>query len=126
MHARARVSAAYTLLADFVEQLTTKAFEAGLGQPRNLGMDSLEALHELAQRYELESLMSFELQPIANRSVAILQGFGGASLCEPMAQIEGMVSSLLPPPPAGRRPPHPEAMHLIAGRVTLEDRFVCF
>ena len=129
MHARARVSAAYTLLADFVEQLTTKAFEAGLGQPRNLGMDSLEALHELAQRYELESLierafaeMSLELQPIANRSVGILQGFGGASLCEPVAQIEGMVASLLPPRLQGDALHHPEAMHLIAGRVTLEDR----
>ena len=129
MHVPDRVSAAYKLLADFVEQLTTKAFEAGLGQPGNAGMDSLKALQELAQRYEMESLierayaeMSFELQPIANRSVAILQGFGGASLSESVAQIEDLVSSLLPPHLQGDALHHAEAMHLIAGRVSLEDR----
>lgn len=129
MHVPDRVSAACKLLVDFVEQLTTKAFEAGFGQPGNPGMDSLEALQLLAKRYELEPLierayseMSFELRPIADRSAAILQCFGGGALSEPVAHIEGMVSSMLPAHLQGDALHTADAMRFIADKVTLDDR----
>ena len=103
-HVAGRVSAAYELFIDFVEQLATKAMEGGFGQPGNPEMSNLKELLRLAQRYELGALierryndMSFELRQLADRSVAVVQHFGGEALSEPVAAIEAMLASLAQP-----------------------------
>ena len=98
------VSGAYKLLVAFIEQLTTKAMEAGLGQPGNPDLCDLGALEALVDRYELQPLierayneLTFELQPIVDRSVAIILGFGGDALSEPSADVEAMAASFTLP-----------------------------
>ena len=129
MHVPDSVSAAYKLLMDFVEQLTTKAFETGLGQPGNPPMDDIDALQALAKRYEMQFLierayveLSFELQQIANRSVALLRTYGAAALCAPEPSIEAAVSSMLPAYLQGDALHVTDALHHIADGVTAADR----
>ena len=123
------MSAAYKLLVDFVEQLTIKAFETGLGQPGSPPMDDIDALQTLARRYELQSLiertyaeLSLELQPIANRSVALLQAHGATALCAPVKDIEAVVASMLPEHLQGDALHGAEALRHIADDVCPDDR----
>ena len=100
MHSPDIVSAAYTLMSNFVTGLANKGMEAGMGQPGAASMDDHDCLLELSTRYSLDGtlekhyqMLSTELQHLCNRSVAVIHKFGPSILSGPFDELKTAIHS---------------------------------
>ena len=103
MHSPDVVSAAYTLLSEFMIALANKAMEAGFGQPGQPLMNNLEALLPLSQKGNLDGILekhyhmlSFEQQPLCNRSAAVIHKCGPTILASEFLELQEAIDSFTP------------------------------